>query len=658
MNSLDQVILGEFNPFDLVSFLSGNFWAQGADSGFSAVESIHAEAFEKISETLKLVAKDHHTRSILLTGDSGCGKTYLLSRLKTKLNSEAFFAYIDMSVCPSVEHIWRHTLRYTVDSLMHTPAGEKESQLLLWLKSLSVFQDKSLVKKLFGEKTLFINQLKKTYPIGIYQAKDFFGVLYELTKPEKYAVACNWLRGENLDEEDLKALGVTISINSEEATQGILGNFGRIADATKPIVLCFEQVESFHNKLDGSLNLSIIFGINTAFHNNYFKNFLVIITISVDNLRQNEKNIPLSDRARIEAIVKLKQLALEQVKALWETRLKPIHLQLNPKPLSPIAPLDSQILEKEYPGGKANLRDSLTFGSRLYQEYKLGLTDVETKRDLLAAFKLLWLDEFKKTQKNVTHLRQFSSPELAKILQEIVKLFDCKIIKSQLLPSPTYASYSFSYTVPNLRSRFGILWMEDPNLKSFFHAMKASQKALQLKLCDKLILLRNESCGNLNHESNKLYSLICSNTHIKVSLESLHYLKTYQKLATDAEVGDLVIGFEPINLATLQQLILESKVLENCSLLRQLGIITSETDGDPVPQQPQPSPEKEYILNVVKTQQILAKNVLVINAKANFSNLPLADLDRLILELCSENLLKLLNPQGKPEEQLICLVPQ
>ena len=44
-----------------------------------------------VDQTIRQIAKDHNTRTLLLTGDSGSGKSYLLGRLKRQLNDKAFF---------------------------------------------------------------------------------------------------------------------------------------------------------------------------------------------------------------------------------------------------------------------------------------------------------------------------------------------------------------------------------------------------------------------------------------------------------------------------------------------------------------------------------------------------------------------------------------
>lgn len=191
MTNIDDLIKQEINPFDLSTAWSGNFWKEQQDSSLT-VESIHETEIHQIIKVLEQVAQDHQTRSILLLGDGGCGKSYLLGRLKKQLNSKAFFAYIGPWADSSC--ICKHILQYTVDSLMQVPEDQKDSQLLLWLKSLSVFTSRTLKERIFDDhvwnllqtnRQKFIKHLKETYKkAGIYNADSFFGVLHDLTNPE------------------------------------------------------------------------------------------------------------------------------------------------------------------------------------------------------------------------------------------------------------------------------------------------------------------------------------------------------------------------------------------------------------------------------------------------------------------------------------------
>jgi DNA replication protein DnaC len=98
MTAIEEIIKREVNPFDLLNLKPGNFWGEKQDSALT-VESIHQEAIAEIEELLDLVAKDHRSRTVMLFGDSGSGKSHLLGRLKRTLNPKAFFAYIRSVGC-------------------------------------------------------------------------------------------------------------------------------------------------------------------------------------------------------------------------------------------------------------------------------------------------------------------------------------------------------------------------------------------------------------------------------------------------------------------------------------------------------------------------------------------------------------------------------
>lgn len=681
MTFIHQIIRQAVNPFDSTTFRPGNFWQEEQDPALT-VDSIHQEVVTEIEELLDKVAKDQRTRTILLAGDSGSGKSYLLGRLKKLLNSKAFFAYI--GPWPDSDFIWRHTLRNTVDSLMYVPEGRQESQLLLWLKSLSAFRDEGLMKQLLGERNLFVHNLKVTFPSGIYNANEFFGVLYELTNPEMYPLACEWLKGDDLDEETLKALKVKRAIETEDIALKILGNFGRISAATQPIVLCFDNLDNIDRALDGFINLQALFNVNSIIHNQKLKNFLVVISIVTNTWKQNSKRIQQADQARIDLPIRLQPITLDQAETLWASRLYTLHRQANSQPPSPIYPLTRQHLEEKFPGGKTRPRYVLMLGRQLFQEAKTegfdGLTELEadvnsTPIDPLAAFQLLWLKEFNKTQEKVSRIRHFSAPELIQMLREALNALQVHGIQTKLLPSPTYASYSLSYHLPVQLGRIGVVWTEEPNLMSFCNLMKACQKVFKQNLCQTVHLIRAEGVGTPNNQGYKLYNQIFTgyrNRHIIPDMTSVHYLATYHSLVNAACAGELVVGDRTPNLSELEALIRKSKILRDCPLLQSLGVFSGSTQNTGVAgtsinkQKPivrkelaQPFHDvKEFLLNLVKTQQMMGRQILIQNALDQFPLVEHTQVEQLIEELCQENQIFILDPNAEPAAQLVCLINQ
>jgi AAA ATPase domain len=375
MASIDEIILRSINPFDNIR--STNFWHKQPQLE-PTVDSIHQEAIATIATVLDQVAQDHRTQTVVLDGDIGCGKTYLLGRLKKTFNNKAFFVYIPPF--PQSDHIWRHILRYTVDSLIQIPEGQKDSQLLLWLIDvLSAikergFKDRILKDDIFNllrsDRQKFIKTLKNTYKqVGIYNADNFFGVLHDLTNTERFPLACEWLRGDDLSETSLKDLGVKRSIETEEAARETLANFSRIAGDTQPIVLCFDQLESIALLPDGSIDLQSLFNVNTKIRDED-NNFLIIISISTHTWEQNKSRIDQSHKARIYQKVYLKNINLSQAESLLASRLYLLHRQAHPQPTSPTYPFVKQHLEAGFPGGKTNPREAIIFGRDVFQEYK------------------------------------------------------------------------------------------------------------------------------------------------------------------------------------------------------------------------------------------------------------------------------------------------
>lgn len=488
-------------------------------------------------------------------------------------------------------------------------------------------------------------------------------------------MASQWLRGDELDEEDIKSLGVIRSINSENMARLILENFGKIADATMPIVLCFDQVETFGEILaDGFRDFSGVFNLNTTFHNSYFKNFLVIINIGMADWRKYKKNIPQPDLSRIQKFISLKQISLDQVEALWTNRLSPLHDKANPRPESPILPLDRQKLESKFLGGKANLRESLNFGGILYAEYKenlivepiktisgVNMSKQDTRNPLLNSFKLIWGAELKTIQSSVQLINDFSGVQLADMLQTTFKALEIKNICPKFLKSSTYSGYSLSCNLPkNHYKKCGMFWYEAANMSSFFYGMNACKTVVDNNLCDFLFLLRAEKLGKQNTKGYQLYESLFGattpHTHIIPSLKDVHYLRTYQKLANDAESGDLNVNFQITDLLTLEKLVRESGVLKDCHLLQQLGLFESDPVINTVDEVKKEA--KQFLLNLLQKECLLGRAFIIGKLKIQYPILSNTDCDEIIKAVHEIGSLTIINPLPiKLDKQLVAWVP-
>ena len=680
MVSIEQVVQRSVNPFD--DIVARNFWSE-QQSQERTIESIHAKAIQKFEDSLDLVKQDHRTRTLLMLGASGSGKTHLLGRLKSRLNSNACFVYIEPF--PDSQYIWRHILRYTVDSLMQVPAGQSESQLSSWLKGLTHFRGGSAIDRLFSDRQVFVRNMRASHPIGMYRSKEFFGVLYELAADrDLLSLACDWLRGEELDESDLKGLNVRRAIDSEEDAQKILLNFGHLAVETQPIVLCFDQLDSIACDKEGKPDFPALFRCNSSLHSQNLTNFLIVISVVRDTWKQESQRLLSADLARIDSEVELKTITTDEAAALWQSRLSPLHSQADSPPQSPLFPLSRNDLDRDYPRGRILPRTALMLGKQLFQRYKLdgfpqspggnGSTSPTvvspnppkpfpgngSKSNALASFKLLWTQELEKSRTRISHIKQLSAPELVQLLRDVLSALELKPSPTGILPSQKYKSYSLGFQAPEESGQMGIVWSEEPNLTKFCNLMKACDKVNGQKSYSSMVLLRGADVGSPKNKSYQLYTRIFQqspNRHLKVDLDSVHLLATYRYLANSARSGELVVGDRVVNLDDLKSFVRDIECLQGCRLLQNLGIFDLSPEIVAV-NPPSPKPDLEqHLFNLVQTQHFIARSLLVSRAASLPSAPKAADVDRAIHQLCQQNKVRILDPNAPADAQLVCLIP-
>ncbi|WP_071518114.1 ATP-binding protein [Geitlerinema sp. PCC 9228] len=653
---IDEIIKRELNPFD--SIYSRNFWEEKQEDSL-AVRSIHQNERKQIIRTLDTVESDRQIRTVLLLGDPGSGKTYLLGRLKKELRDRAFFAYI--GPWADSDHVWRHILRYTVESLMHVPEGQEKSQLLLWLESLSAFQDESLTKKILGERSIFVRNFKATYPSGISRPNDFFKALYALTQQELFIPACDWLKGEDLDTEEQEAIGIKKPIDSETDAQNILSNFCKISQKTQPIVLCFDQLDN----PDNPTIIQQLLHVNTTLHSQGLNNVLVILSLITNTWKTNNTKVVAADKDRITSTVQLKPIKFEQAEEIWEKRLASLHQQAKPKPESPIYPLSREDLEKNFPGGKLFPRAALKLGSNKIRKVKVKVGGIgddgpgggDVPDNPIAAFQLFWKKEFKKHEQKIDRIRKFDSKDLVKYLQEALAALQVNDIQPHLLKHEKYRSYSFSYRDAN-NKKIGVVWSEKPNLNSFDALMKNCEQLQKQQICDSLILIRAEKVGQPHNKGyqkfQKLFVNPKENQRIIPHLDSVCYLATYHSLVNAANARELTIGNMNPNLAKLQELVRKSEVLHRCTLLQNLGIVPEDNGGNG--EDGKDEDIKNHMLNIVKTQHMLGRGSLIDQTEKAFSGFSKFYINQLLEQILQEKKVQIVDRTRDYKNQVLYLV--
>ncbi|MBA3923235.1 MAG: ATP-binding protein, partial [Nostocaceae cyanobacterium] len=464
-------------------------------------------------------------------------------------------------------------------------------------------------------------------------------------------------------------LRVKQDIDNEDKARGILGNFSKISAKTQPIVLCFDQLDNIGRLPDGSIDLQALFNVTSTIYNGAWKGFLIIISIRTSTWNNNYKRVQPSDLDRASLKVRLKRITLQEVESLLATRLYALHQQAEEQPSSAIYPLTQSVLMKEFPSQKASPRQALTLGKQLFQEYKEGLIKEPGNEPPLpppthpiidkiqAEFKLLWQQEYKKVQGKITKITLVAIPDLIRMLQEALTALQVQGVKPKLLTG-RFANNSLSYQQPSQKKRIGIVWTEDPGMRPFFDIMSACQKALDNDQYQILQLVRAGDVGNPKLAGNQIFRQIFTHTqhhHIRPNLSSVHYLVTYHNLVNSAMADELVVAGKSINLKELQDLIRQCQIFQDCFLLQELKIVSSDStklNPDTLDLQP----IKNYLLNLVITQQFMGRKALTQNAREQFVQISESQIQQLLYQLCEENKVKIINPKAKPEAQTICLV--
>ena len=664
MVSFGAIVLRNTNPFDQTNAINDKE---------PIVNYIYQEAFIKIDRRFNDVVQNHCTHTVLINSDDGSNNEYLLSRLYQQFSHKALFIYIPPF--PRREVIWQHILRYTVDSLVTTSDGNKRSQLLKWISKFKQEIKYDVFDFLRSDRKIFINKLKEIYKsVKIYNNDIFFGILYDLTDSSLYPLACEYLRGDDLSQESLEALGIEKSIGTETVARETLANLSRIVGNHQPIVLCFDQIQSIGKLPDGNLDLSALFTINTKIREENI-NSLMIFNIGNLTWKEHKEDIYELTKDSIDEIVYLKDINLAQAELLIESRLKKLYSQKSSQIPHPIYPLNRQILEKEFPQGRSNPRDLLIYARDTLQDYKKWLTkgnergnfEFPQRREnqevsyleIESHFFVTWYETFVKIQHDITTIRQLSSPTLIRILEEILILYKIDQIIYPLFVRTKYSSYSLGYHLTDDSEMLGIIWMEDPNLNSFSHVMEACRKTSEKNPSLKLFLIRAESLGNPDDKGYKIYDEIFTNYthfHIISDLKSIHYLATYYSLVKSVSEGNLIIAGKVIDLKDLRHLMYKSNILNNCGLLEKLGLVVSNYNSEEEKNTNQPLKEyKNYIFYLVKSQICLSTQVIIQKTNYCFPELSESKIQALVQQLCWQKKLKIIDSKAPLDSQLVCL---
>lgn len=223
----------------------------------SKVTDAITSAIRNVRSAARKKGSDLRTSSILVLGPAGAGKTHLFTRLRHKLGPKAVFVHLRPLV--GTEMTPRYVLGQIVQQLGYETAASEGS-----LKQLEALVGSSLAQleganpefpRMFVDELAGLEEADREQKIEeaveklleLHQEADetYLGRLLAapFMKPSQQRAALAWLAGRELEESQMKRLGVTASLAEDRIIQA-LQTLGTFAAPGAPIVLVFDQLEN------------------------------------------------------------------------------------------------------------------------------------------------------------------------------------------------------------------------------------------------------------------------------------------------------------------------------------------------------------------------------------------------------------------------------
>ena len=222
--------------------------AKVTDAIGAAIQNVRAAARKDGAEL--------RTSSILVLGPAGAGKTHLFARLRHKLGPRAVFVHLRPLV--GTEMTPRYVLGQIVQQLGYETAeghGLKQLEALVGSSFAQLDGSNPEFPRIFVDEVASLDEGKRAEKIEWavekllerHQEADEMYLSRLLAAPFMKAAqqraALAWLAGRELEESQMKRLGVTSSLPEDRIIQA-LQTLGVFAAPGAPIVLVFDQLEN------------------------------------------------------------------------------------------------------------------------------------------------------------------------------------------------------------------------------------------------------------------------------------------------------------------------------------------------------------------------------------------------------------------------------
>ena len=326
---------------------------------------IDREVYRLVQQTYR----DKASRLIPILGSAGTGKTHAYHSFKDKERENKK----RLERAEDVEEIDAGKFASSVDwTIVYVPSPPASIRVLLHVYTciieelgaelLDIVSEK-LVKKWGGSKKGIFQKpkLDDVIQMGIREFPGVFAdcvkalVTYQLDKNKKN-LAERWLLGEDLEDEELRELGINSVVEEDDVCLSLIKIITENLD--RVLILYFDEIESPYRMLGEVAERKFLEIIKRLY--NEVKGLVITIAVLKEIWPRIIEIADAPLRSRMEPEQELKPFSLNDLKiyfsksmeAFWEDN------NLNP-PLYPLFPLNEKLIEMIYEKTKGNPRNSI-----------------------------------------------------------------------------------------------------------------------------------------------------------------------------------------------------------------------------------------------------------------------------------------------------------
>lgn len=338
------------NPFN--NGIMSDAWAQPVVD----VPSIHGDVTAYCLQLLDEVARQRKKRSILIHGVAGSGKTHTLSRLRTtaagRISPAPIFSYVRLTTSPNM--IRRHLRQGLARDLVRK---EADGTPLLESLVLETLAKETGTRPDRAELERFCETPGQCGPLGtaFEEMCVRLGLDYHLAcacrlfllRRQRHAVV-HWLETGDLPDDVREQLGCELGAPADETADpehvafGVTLQLAALATDTRPLVLCFDQLEAMQVAADDKAGY-FAFGKLAADLFDHCQALLLVTCVQTAAVPLLAQAIPPHDFQRLAQHEQvLAPLTEQQARELIRARLDTsAALRLDPRRrLNPLWPID------------------------------------------------------------------------------------------------------------------------------------------------------------------------------------------------------------------------------------------------------------------------------------------------------------------------------